>query len=304
MKLSHILLTVIIAAATAFGVMHFQKPATGSVVAVKETAYDRVMRTGTIRCGYATWPPLFKKDINTNTLSGLTYDFTVALAASLKLNIEWSEDIVFSTYLQDIATGRYDVECSGGWPNALRGKLAYYSLPYGYVPLRAIVRPDDARFDADSKLINSPNVRVVGADGQTSVIIQSIRFPQSQLVSVQQDMSASDQILNVVGGKADVALVDAVTAHEYEKSNPGTIKIITHNPPIHMIALTFTLPHDEQLRGMFDEGTRQLIFNGTAESLVEKNGLVGAVLLPSDVTRAGGSNAPLQPVSGTVENAR
>lgn len=284
MKFAQLLLTILIALGVSFGVAHFNKPTTA--VDTKETAYERILRTGTIRCGYATWPPLFKKDINSGVFGGLTHDFSMALADSLKLKIDWAEEIVFSTYLQDIASGRYDMECSGGWPNAMRGKLAYYSLPYGYVPLRVVVRPDDARFDSDSTMINAPNVRVVGADAQTSSVIQSIRFPRSQLISLQQDMSAADQILNVVTGKADVALVDAVTAAEYVKVNPGTVKIIAHDPPIHMIPLTFTIPHDERLRGMFDEATRQLIFNGTAESIIEKNDLTGMVLLPSSPVKA------------------
>jgi ABC-type amino acid transport substrate-binding protein len=284
MKFTQLLLTVLVALGVSFGVAHFQKPS-GVAAAAKETAYERVMRTGTLRCGYATWPPLFKKDINTGTFGGLTHDLTMALAVSLKLKVEWVEEIAFSTYLQDIAAGRYDIECSGGWPNAIRGKLAYYSLPYGYVPLRAIVRPDDMRFDSDSKLIDAPDIRVVGADGQTSSVIQSVRFPRTQLISLQQDMSAADQILNVTTGKADVALVDAVTAAEYEKNNQGAIKIIAHDPPIHMIPLTFTLPHDEPLRGMFDEATRQLILNGTAEKLIEQNALTGKVLLPNTMAK-------------------
>ncbi len=41
---------------------------------MKESAYERVMRTGTIRCGYFLFPPLAVKNPNTNMLSGITAD--------------------------------------------------------------------------------------------------------------------------------------------------------------------------------------------------------------------------------------
>ena len=47
-------------------------PKTASQVeAKKETAYERVTRTGVLRCGYATWPPNVMKDPNTGKVSGI-----------------------------------------------------------------------------------------------------------------------------------------------------------------------------------------------------------------------------------------
>lgn len=48
----------------------------------KESAYDRVMRTGTIRCGYFIWPPGFSIDPNVGKRSGF---FTI-------LSKNWGKD--------------------------------------------------------------------------------------------------------------------------------------------------------------------------------------------------------------------
>ena len=31
----------------------------------KESAYDRVLRTGVLKCGYSVWPPYYTQDPNT-----------------------------------------------------------------------------------------------------------------------------------------------------------------------------------------------------------------------------------------------
>ena len=59
--------------------------------AKKETTYERVMRTRTIRCGYFVWPPFLTKDLNTGALSGLNYDVAEEMGKLLDLKIEWSQ---------------------------------------------------------------------------------------------------------------------------------------------------------------------------------------------------------------------
>lgn len=39
-----------------------------------ETAYDRIMRTGVIRCGYIPYAPGLTKDLKTGEFGGIFYD--------------------------------------------------------------------------------------------------------------------------------------------------------------------------------------------------------------------------------------
>jgi ABC-type amino acid transport substrate-binding protein len=65
----------------------------------KESAFDRILRTQTIRCGYVVYPPSIIKDPNTGRLSGIFYDITEKMGERLNLKIEWTEEVVFPTMI-------------------------------------------------------------------------------------------------------------------------------------------------------------------------------------------------------------
>lgn len=49
--------------------------------APKETAFERIMRTGTMRCGYVVWAPYLSVDPKTGQMGGVAYDYTMAPCA-------------------------------------------------------------------------------------------------------------------------------------------------------------------------------------------------------------------------------
>lgn len=236
---------------------------------VKETVYDRVMRTGIIRCGYFIWNPLHMRDA-TGRMVGISADVSEALAKAAELKIEWAGELAFSSYIQDIHDGRYDAECSDGWPNAVRGKYVYYSVPYAYLPLVVVVKADDTRFDAASTALDDPRVKIANIDGETSAMVTRSRFPKAQNISLPQTTTPVDMILNVVTGKADATLTDSLTAYGYIQANPGKVKMVQYRDPIHLIALNATLPQDEKLKNLFDNATNEILQNGTIEAILKK----------------------------------
>src|ERR1700735_3304508 len=87
--------TILISAVVALAVAWFavaKLPQSASSVKTA-TAYERVMRTGTIRCGYVRWYPYFTKELKTGELSGLNYDAMAAIGEELDLKIEWAEEV-------------------------------------------------------------------------------------------------------------------------------------------------------------------------------------------------------------------
>jgi ABC-type amino acid transport substrate-binding protein len=54
----------------------------------KPSAYDRVIVSGTIHCGYFLWPPFIEKNVNTGKLSGLSYDLMEEIGKQLSLKID------------------------------------------------------------------------------------------------------------------------------------------------------------------------------------------------------------------------
>src|ERR1700733_5938912 len=112
-----ILALIIALAALALVVL---RPAGNNAVEKKETAFERVMRTRTIRCAYADYPPPTIIDPNTKKLSGFVYDIIEEAGRRLNLQIDWVEEVGYGNINAGFETGRYDVFCSPVWPSAPR----------------------------------------------------------------------------------------------------------------------------------------------------------------------------------------
>ena len=74
-----------------------------------ESTYDRVMRTGTLRCGYINYPPHFQIDPATGQKSGISYDIANEMGRLLNLKIEWVEEVGWATTVETIKSGRIEI---------------------------------------------------------------------------------------------------------------------------------------------------------------------------------------------------
>jgi len=196
--------------------------------APKETAYDRVMRTGVLRCGYIAWPPYFSLEPNTKTLSGISKDISDEAARILGLKIEYV-DVANGGQVEDFNSGKIDAMCGDG-PWVLSAiKYLDYSRPYFYVPVYAYGRADEKRFAAQDDL-NRPEVTFTAIDGDLSTDLALAVFPKAKLASLGNISDPSQMLLNVSTRKADVVIVDPVTVADFAKNNPGKIKQLFANP--------------------------------------------------------------------------
>lgn len=112
-----------------------------------ESVYDRVMRTGTIRCGYWSWEPLFVVDTNTKKMSGIFKDVMDEVARVSELKIEWSREVTFADLVSDLNTGKIDALCAGVWPSPLRAKYIEFTSPIFFISMNAYKKAGDKRFD-------------------------------------------------------------------------------------------------------------------------------------------------------------
>lgn len=236
----------------------------------KETAFDRIMQSGTIRCGYWVAPPMIIKDPNTGAMSGAFVEYVEELGKALALKIEWAGEINFGTYLQDINQGKFDMECATGWPNALRGKQAEYTNPIGYLPFYVYVKAGNKKFDNKLDLLNDPKVRFSGHDGGTNSLAQQKFFSKSQLVTVVGDAPQTEPLDMIKFGKADATLATSFEGNNYAKGNPDAIRRVI-SEPIRIIPMTMTVPaNDSRLLSMLNTATNELMFDGTIEKIFKK----------------------------------
>ncbi|MCB9988070.1 MAG: transporter substrate-binding domain-containing protein [Rhodospirillales bacterium] len=280
---SVVLLTVIVAVVASFLTVQVTVPKNaggGTVVSKqKESVYERVMRTGKIRCGYAVWQPVLMKDPNTGAFSGVYYDYMNLLAARLGMEVEWTLELSLATYLEDMAAGKYDVECSGGWPNAQRGKVAEYTTPLYFNPIYLYAREGDTRFDEDRSLINTPDVRFGTMVGEQSETYRAEAYPNSKEVSLPGSVPLSELLMQLVYGKVDVAFYDEMSAKEFMQKQPGKIRRIP-GPPVKVIPNNLSVAKGEQeLVNMLNTATQELIYEGAIERILQKYGVTEDVAL-------------------------
>src|SRR4051812_29807285 len=83
--------------------------------APKESAYDRVMRTQTIRCGWGTNNPWIYQDLKTGQMRGVIADVMNEIAGKLNLKLEWPEETGWGNLPEALESGRVDVACSTMW---------------------------------------------------------------------------------------------------------------------------------------------------------------------------------------------
>ncbi len=238
--------------------------------AAKETAFDRITRTGVIRCGYLIWPPSNMKDPNTGKMSGIMVDYVEALGKSLNLKIDWTTELNLGTYIDDLNTGRIDMECSGGWPNALRGKKLEYSMPVYYFPFYAYARIDDTRFDNNYGLINSQDVKVATADGGTDEILRLRRFPQSTQYALPQISSAAERYIAVATKKADIVFMDPASFVDFDRENPSVLKKV-EGKSLRVIPNNLSFAAGEyRLQQMINTATNELIYDGAIDRILDQ----------------------------------
>ncbi|MBI3442141.1 MAG: amino acid ABC transporter substrate-binding protein [Proteobacteria bacterium] len=251
--------------------------------AEKESVYDRVMRTGTIRCGYAIWTPVLFKDMNTGKLQGLTYDLMEQIGKRLNLKIEWAEETGWGTIVEGLHTGRYDMICTGIANSSARIKFIDFSAPAFFLPAYLVARKNDGIFDKNHDLLNNGKYKIAVLDGEISSIMAVQLYPKAALDSMPQTSDYSLLLKEVETKKADVTIIEPETFYQYEQHNPGILKIVDKSHPLNVLPASFGVPiNDLAFKRMIDVTLSELIYDGTVAKLVKKYEKVpGSMLLPT-----------------------
>lgn len=209
----------------------------------QESTYERVMRTGKLRCSYIVWPPEFDKDPNTGEFSGISYDLTNEMAKRMGIEIDWVEEVNFGNMAEGLKTDRYDAICFTLYRDNTRALVSEMATPLFYSGTGIYVRADDSRFDGqDFSILDSEKLSVSTIDGEMSAIVAKERFPKTQTISLPQSSNVADVLLNVVTNKADFTIVNNLVAENFMKNNPGKIKNLDKNQPILLFAHSFSFP--------------------------------------------------------------
>jgi len=286
MRLRHVFLVAVLA--VLFGILGGQAGSYLSSLKLKEeqkpvaqeTAYERVMRTQTLRCGYVAHPPHVAKDPATGAMSGAIVDIMNEAGNLLKIRIEWPEEVGWGNTVEALKSGRVDAICTDFWMNPVEGRYVGYSVPLYYETLVAYGRADDHRFDNNIDAANDLSVTFSAVDGSLSGIVAQQDFPKAKVVFLPNLTDTAQILKEVDAGKGDLALVAGMDGMLFEKNTPGRLRNLTPDKPVRAYAATIAVPqNDIALKTMLDSAFAQLLGSRFVDKALDKNGLTSDVAL-------------------------
>jgi ABC-type amino acid transport substrate-binding protein len=231
--------------------------------------YDRVMKRGTIRCGYVIYNPGCIKDPNTGKLCGIGVEALELAAKNLGLKVEWAEEVGWGTMIEGLQTGRYDIVATPVWATAVRAKIIDFSAPLYYSPVCAYGRAGARKFSADLKELNSPHMSIASIDGATGEIIAQEDYPQVKRVTLPQLSDFGQLLLTVSSSKADIAFTEPANAAVFMKNNPGAVELV--GAPVRVFPNCWIFRRGQmQFKNMLDTALTQLINSGAVDKIIKK----------------------------------
>jgi ABC-type amino acid transport substrate-binding protein len=237
----------------------------------KESAYDRVMQTGELRCGYFSWKPSFIKDPNTGAMSGIFHDYMEEMGKALKLKIVWAEEIGLGDYPAALKSGRIDAMCSSLYVTSERARVTDFITPAYYLPLHAYARTNDSRFkNFTPEKFNDPKYSVVILEGGVTSILQHVYFPNAKVYELPQLSNPSELFTSLAQGKGDFLLYDLFTFEDYNAHNPNKLQRVT-TTPIKVFPLAIAVDKNQDaLREMLDTATMDVHLSGKMAQIISK----------------------------------
>jgi len=237
----------------------------------QSSVYDRVIKSGTIRCGYLLYPPYCMEDPNTGKLTGIFVEVMEMVGKRLGLKVIWSDEVGYESLFEGLRSNRFDIFAGGLWPNADRAKVADFSIPIFYSAFKAYGRTSENRFQGNLQAINSPKITIAVLDGAMEDLIAKSDFPRAKRLSLPQLCPFSQNLLNIITKKADVTFAEPGIVSLFLKSNPNTLKELAPNKPLRIFGNTYVFKIGEMtFKNMINTVLEELINSGEIEKLIRK----------------------------------
>ena len=210
-----------------------------AVPARAQQVLDAIVARGTLRVGLTgDYKPFSIKD-ETGRFEGLDVDMAGSLAQSLGVKLE-IVPAAWPTLMAGLQEGRYDIAMGGVTVTTARARTALFSTPVmrsGKTPIARCA--DQGRFQTLAD-IDRPGVRVIFNPGGTNDSFARASIHSAQLIEFPNNATIFDEI---VAGRADVMMTDAVETRLQQKLHPG-LCAIHPDAPFNHSDLAYMLPRD------------------------------------------------------------
>jgi len=234
----------------------------------KESAYDRVMRTHTLRCGTFEESPFTILDVNTDARTGIAVALAERIAHDLNLKLEWVPVSNFTTLGEDLRNGRYDAICASAF-NMPRAGTIDYTTQYIYVPVYGYTQAGRTADFPDISKIDLKQTKIIGMDGEGATTIARQRLPNATFSILPEVSSIPEMLTALVSHKGDIAFVMPTVFANFDRNNPDKLQKIP-GAPFHVFPVSFAIaPNEPALKDSLDIIIQNLKASGELDSVID-----------------------------------
>jgi len=233
-------------------------------VSAEQSLIDDIKDAGVIRIGttgdYGPFSYVNKQ--NDGVFYGLDIDLANDLAKSMNVRVEFVKT-TWSTLMDDLLTGKFDVGMSGISINAAREEMAMFSIPLMPDGKAAIARDEQADQFKTISAINQPHVRVIFNPGGTNEQFARQNFPNATLILNEDNITIFQKI---VDGDADVMVTDAIETIVQQEVHPELVAV---NPdtPFNQTKKGYMFKKDLVFKSYIDKWIKSRLENGAVQLL-------------------------------------
>ena len=235
------------------------QPVTSGAVPLLEATsnrLDRIVQRGVLRVGTTgDYKPFSYK--SADGFIGLDIELAEGLATSLGVKLE----LVSTSWpllMGDLQADKFDLAISGISVSTERQKVAFFSQPYqrdGKTPITLCSRQQAFQTLAQ---IDRPDVRAIVNPGGTNEKFARANLKQARILVYPDNVTIFQQ---VVDGKADLMMTDAVEARLQQKLHPELCAVHPEQP-FDFSEKAVLLPRDIVLKQYVDQWLHQDMESG------------------------------------------
>ena len=211
----------------------------------------------------AEFPPYEYKDDGVNII-GIDAEIAQAIADKLDMTLEIM-DVDFSTIIEGVKTGKYDMGMAGMTVNEERLESVNFSTSYAKGVQVVIVPEDSPITSIDDILAEGAAYKVGTQEATTGYIYMLDDVGSDRVVSFKTGNLA---VANLLSGKIDCVVIDNEPAKAYVAENPG-LKILDTEYVSEDYAICVAKENTELL-DKINGALGELIADGTVQKIIDK----------------------------------
>ena len=228
----------------------------------------QVVESGRLRVGTtADYAPFSDGEAGAEP-TGIDIDLATDLAASLGVSLEWVRTS-WTSLVDDLLAGRYDIGMSGISLTAERARVAVFTRPYHADGKTPIVRFTDRHRFASLEAIDRPGVRVVFNPGGTNE-----RFARERLVQATRMLHPDNRSIfeELIAGRADVMFTDRIEVELQTARHAELCAAMATNLTYQEKA--YLLPRDQAWLGCVDTWLAARIADTSLDASFQRHGVL------------------------------